>query len=587
MSLLPRWSLPNRGFTRDKSQDNEEQHDADESKYLTIHISHLGPRRRPNLSTVFSTLFEKHENRPSIRNADGRSEDAGDDLPLLASRRDENVRPDTDLRYSHDHGCRDIVEAPVEVRQCGAFGSISKNATIEPLPQSTPGVFDQFTEEIEEKPKIRTFSLSSTATYETETRDGFPSPLPPAKSAETTTVVDRERNGSASSSYPSEGIRSPVQGCSSPEPTTNTRTANYFTEYRRFSRYPSHSSWHLSDVRVNESLHTDAAGDSSLVIDDASLDCTIADRSYNHTPPSPASNLPADRRPDLACTDMNHPLRRSSTHVVKEKQQKPSSNSEITVPILENEDAVTSQLEVSFMAYKRPNVRSTSDGTRTSGCHCQLEGNRKASSTDPLDPNVDTTGGQTVTIPIRQRPSTTDEDGAWSTIHEPKERPSSSSTPWMHLLASTSSNGSSHTLTQRLQRLKLRLWAKRVCFKTKARFELVGKPVSTTASFTSPKTRRREWRHKMRKNARKRMDKVRRSFKTKKLKSEKRWNVGDTLSITSKKRGTTQHRGMADHFFNTLAKRKSLQFALFRSEKGDKILDTHKRVRSCPADVGC
>ncbi|KAI1294285.1 hypothetical protein F5Y03DRAFT_373297 [Xylaria venustula] len=400
---------------------------------------------------------------------------------------------------------------------------------------------------------------------------------------ETTVVVDRERIGSASSSYPSEGIRSPVQGCSSPEPDTNThKTANYFAEYRRFSRYPSHSSWHLSDVRMNESAHADAAADNSLAIDDASPDCTIIVQSHARTP-SPTLNLP-EGNTNLVCTDKNQPvLRRSSAPVVEKKQQKPSSNSEITIPILENEDAITSQLEVSFMTYKRPNIRSTSEGT--SGRHCQLtEGKEMVSSAEP---SVDTTTAQTVTKPIRQRSDMTDD--AWSTIHEPKERPSSSSTPWMHLLASTPSNGSSHTLTQRLQRLKHRLWAKRVYFKTKAQLQLVGRPVavSTTSRFTGSKVRRGDWRLKMRKNARKRMNKVRKSFRTRKLKSIKRRDAGEMVEFTSRKRGTKQHRGMTEHFFNTLAKRKSLQFALFRSEKEDKIVDTHKRVWSCPADVGC
>ncbi|KAI1345735.1 hypothetical protein F5Y01DRAFT_299706 [Xylaria sp. FL0043] len=239
---------------------------------------------------------------------------------------------------------------------------------------------------------------------------------------------------------------------------------------------------------------------------------------------------------------------------------------------------MSSQLEVSFMSYKRPDARTTTDD----GDDDQQPEVRNPFSVDRLHPSEDTDRPMVTAI---RRSSTSDEESAWSTIHKVRERPLSRATSWMQLLAKTRSNGSSNTLAQRLQKLKLKIWAKRVCFKTKARFEWVGRPVSTSKVARSKGHRRRRWRIKMKKTALSRVKRVRKGLGTKKQKGKKRWNVGETLKVT-KKRMMVQHREMADHFFDTLAKRKSLQFALFRSEKGDKIAVSHKRVRSCPAHMG-
>ncbi|KAI0798304.1 hypothetical protein GGR55DRAFT_581847 [Xylaria sp. FL0064] len=562
MSLLHRWSLPSRGFTRDRSQDGES---TDQSKYPTIHISQLRPRRRANLSSVFSTLFEKPENRQSIRHPDDRSQVA-DDLPLLASRR-ENVRPDVEFRYSQCQNTTTPVET-VSLRKYGMPGPKSKSGTTidttSPLLHLTPGAFDQVTRQADEMPRVRSFSLSNTETHGTETRDETAS----QKSVEAS--GHRDRNGSASSSYPSEGLRSPVSGCCSPEPAT-AHSKEYFAEYRRFGRYSSHGSWPLSNVHLSEAPARDAVVDGDrdpLATGDVTPNCVFTGQNRNDESPSFLGRLGDPTQ--LPCSNQNQAWRTSRILHRLEPQQVPSSNSEITVPILENEDAMSSQLEVSFMSYKRPEDRTTTDD----GGDDQQPEVRNLSSVDRLRPSADT--GRTMLTAIR-RSSTSDEESAWSTIHKVRERPLSRATSWMQLLAKTPSNGSSNTLAQRLQKLKLKIWAKRVCFKTKARFELVGRPVSTGKVARSKGRRRRRWRLEMKK--------ARKGLGAKKQKGKKRWNVGEMLEVT-KKRMMVQHREMADHFFDTLAKRKSLQFALFRSEKGDKIAVSHKRVRSCPANMG-
>ncbi|TGJ82595.1 hypothetical protein E0Z10_g6157 [Xylaria hypoxylon] len=562
MSLLHRWSLPTRGFARDRSKDGES---SDQFKFPTIHIGQLGPRQRANLSSVFSTLFEKPEDRRSIRNAD--CSEAADDLRLLASRR-ENVPPDTDFKPSHTHEHRDITPVnSTPSRENSTLELVSKYfeaGNTEPSSCLMPGIFGQVSQQIGETPNVRSFSLSSTEARETENLDK-PSPFKPA-----------DRISSASSCYPSEGMRSPVSGHCSPEPVT-ARTMNYFTEYRCFGQYPSQSSWRLSNMDINEASSNNTfrgKTQATLAGSDTASDYAVASQNYNFES-YPFTN-PPEECTGPTCSHSTQVRRRSTIIHAIGPQQKPSSTSEITVPILENKDSISSQLEVSFIGYKQTNARSTSGDDND----CQLEG-RNTSSADRLRPSADT--DRTMLAAVR-RSSRSDEEDGWSTIREIGERPLSRPASWLQLFTLTTRNSSSNNLAQRLQKLKLRRWAKRVCFKTKARFELVGRPVST-AKPTSPKVRRRNWRRNMKRNTGKRVKKVGKGLgKNKKNKSKKHWSLGMTIEVTKKR--VMQHKETADHFFGTLTKRKSLQFGPFRSEKEDKFLSTHKRMRSCPAEIG-
>ncbi|KAI0521439.1 hypothetical protein F5B22DRAFT_573223 [Xylaria bambusicola] len=575
MSLLHRWSLPSRGFIRDKAQDEEHM---EQTKYPTMHLSQLGPRRRANLSSVFSTLFEKPKNRRNIRRENNDSQVA-DNRPLLASQR-ENIRPDAEESgYSLEYEFQDPVATfhSAPLGQGGVPELLSKDTTAdngETSPCISPGIFIQGKPQADVKRSVRCFSLSSTVTHESDSR---------LEESPSTTSVEkdkvRERNLSASSSYPSEGLRSPVPGYCSPELAT-PHTMRYLAEYRRFGQYPSKSSWHLANLDTDETpISADHEGKTSASssTEIVSPGCSIAGQSCN-VQPLPFCN-PSESHTNLRCADKTQSQRRLSILQGVRAHQKPSSTSEITVPILENEDAVSSRLEVSFMSYRRPHAKSTSDDDDNNS-----QDGRNTSSANHLHPSEDTE--RTIVTAIK-RCSISDNDGTWSTIHEVRERRSSS---WMMQLFSLNSpNGTA--LAQRLRKMKIRKWAKRACFKTKARFELVGRPVK----LASP---RRKWRHRLKQRT---MKKVRRNFGKKKntnkdieggkeskknARSKKLWDVSETLEAT-KKRTRHYHRGMTNHLFDNLSKRKSLQFAtMSKSGKEDRICDTHKRTRSCPADLG-
>ncbi|KAI1747546.1 hypothetical protein F4782DRAFT_520731 [Xylaria castorea] len=461
MSLLHRWSLPSRGFIRDKSQDGKT---SDRTKFPTIHIGQPGPRRRPNLSSAFSTLFEKPENRRSIRDSEDRSQAVADPPPSVHRR--ENVPPDTNSKYSHAHKYQDTTpfEKP-SLRQSGGFESARKRTEIDrarPPSYRVPGALGQVTHQVDEAPNTRSFRLSITGTNETGNQDE------PHLQESIIPTNGCERIRSASSSYPSEGIRSPAAGVRSPEPAT-TRSTNYFTEYRRYGRYPSQNTWQLSSMATSETspgATVEERIQAALGIGDTSSSSAVAGQSSSpRTFPSvdPPRDYTESTQPDT------NRSRYASTITHREQKQKPSSAGEITVPVLADEDALSSQLELSFMNYKRPSARNTPGN----GNNFQLEA-RIARSTDRLRQSVDT--DRSILTEVRHT-SVSDGDGAWSTIRGVGEKRLSRPASWMQLFTSTTSHVPSDTLAQRIQTLRLRKWVKRVCFKTKARFELVGKPI--------------------------------------------------------------------------------------------------------------
>ncbi|KAF2967543.1 hypothetical protein GQX73_g6051 [Xylaria multiplex] len=561
MSLLHRWSLPSRGFTRDNSQDEE---CSDQTKFPTIHIGQLGPRRRTELSSVFYTLFEKPENRRGVRKVDRSEADEG--LPLLASRR-ENVPSDIDIDFkdSHIRERQDIIStsktpSPQNSTVELASGNVEVGNTGSGL-GLTLDISAQITQQIDETPKIRSFSLSSTETQEAGNPDE--------------PTHNRERRMlSASSCYPSEGMRSPDSGYHSPESAT-AHTADHFAEYQCFGRYPSQSSWHPPSIYTSEVSSSNTIGGKAQAIlasSDISHDRAVAGQDDN-LGASPFAD-PPKYPTESTCSHSTQPQPRPTILHAIDSQHKPSSTSEVTVPVLADEDAMSSQLDVRFMSYKRPTAQSASDSSDG-----YKPGGRRAVSTDRPCVSADT--DRTIILAAK-RPSGSDEEDAWSTIREAGERPLARRASWMRFFTLAGPNDSSTSLAQRLQKLKLKKWAKRMCSETKAWFELMGRPAKSTGF----QARRRNWRYKVKKMTVKRAKKVRKGLGKNKNKSKskskekKRWSIGKTIEITKKR--MIQHKETADHFFGTLAERKSVQFGTVRLEKEDKVPGTHKRAQSCP-----
>ncbi|KAI3332499.1 hypothetical protein HD806DRAFT_546585 [Xylariaceae sp. AK1471] len=547
MSLY-RWSLPSKRLNRDKSIEEES---SDQSKFTTIHIGQPGPRRKANISSAFATLFEKPENRRGIPNSQDGSAGAGD-LPPLAPRR-ENVLPDANLKYPHGHGSTPIEIGTTPLGRSGKNEPVWKNTDItgtRPPRFLMPGVFSQVTHQINETPKTHSFSLSSTETDVTHQQDE-PPVLRPTKS---THELGRIR--STSSSYPSEGMRSPLGGNRSPEPAACTK--KFIAEYWQCGAYPSQSSCHLSNMNASAV----SAGDTMAMKSQNTIassgtvsSCTISDQHYDLQLPSSVNALQDCTKPIYSNAAQSR--RKSRVFQGIGQRQQPSSNTEMTVPVLENENSVSSQLEVSFMTYKQSNARSTSEG------NCQFESSN-ASSKYFSHPSTDTDG---TIMTVARQSSSSDREDAWSTIHDALERPQSRIASWMELFTLPTSSGSTNTLSQRIQKFELRKWVKKVFFRTKVRFELAVRSVPVpeakpTGSKASPYRRG----HMKRK---------------KKIITKK---ASKTLLKVTKKQAKQQKK-TDNHFFGSPTKKKSLQFRFSRLGKHNEH-SAHKRVQSCPTTIG-
>ncbi|KAI1172605.1 hypothetical protein F4777DRAFT_496303 [Nemania sp. FL0916] len=562
MSLFPGWSLPSRSFVRDKSPCGDGG-STGPSKFSTVHIGQPGLHRRANLSSAFSfsTLLEKNENRHHIQNTEN-NKDIPDSIPLLAPRR-ENVPSDAMLLRSYVDEGESIPIGTPSLRRREKFKLIPDSGDSDgtealQYPRSPRG-FDGDTHDENEMPGIHSHKHQTIEISTKKDKDD-------SQGLQFKMSMERcERICSASSSYPSEGIRSPASRFSSPEPATD-HTNNHLAEYRRYGQYPSQSLYNLSSMNEGEASSPNIVKENVQVtlISGDFMSNRIAD---NMDPDLKHSPLPNEfeGRAKLICPDSTREMNR---------KQRPSSNSEVTVPILENEEAISSRLEVRFMNYKHPADQTISENDSNDHYAQGIT----ARLTDHPFSSEDSNRSTMTTLRF---PSVSDGVATWSTIRDAEEKPPSRSASWRQLFTFTISDRPPSTLSQHIRKLKIRRWVRRVCFKTKARFQLVGRPVCAAKRSYPSKLGRNKW---GKRNQRKVTMKTKKSSSMGRKGRAKGWSVGKVIEATKER--ARQRKTMANHIFGTLGKRMSLQFGASKSEEKNGLLITHKRVRSCPASVG-
>ncbi|KAI0392980.1 hypothetical protein F5Y17DRAFT_330937 [Xylariaceae sp. FL0594] len=180
-----RWSLPTRGIIRDTTHDGEP---SDRPRFPTIYVGQPNQRQRPSLATSFSTLFDKSENRRSRSKSENLLSSAENTFDTLPRGKDKSI-----LSVSKDAG----------------------GGTAPPVRPLQPKMSNQSMLPGMDTPKIRSFSLSSTETSEAGKQDS-PLHLETIKSIDDVTMQTLQKIHpvrTTSSSYPSEGMRSPHGRC--------------------------------------------------------------------------------------------------------------------------------------------------------------------------------------------------------------------------------------------------------------------------------------------------------------------------------------------------------------------------------------
>ncbi|KAI1817480.1 hypothetical protein GGS20DRAFT_532324 [Poronia punctata] len=565
MSLY-RWSLPTRGLIRDSINQEES---SDQHKFPTVHIGQPAPRRKQNLSSTFSALFEKPENRQELADPESSGVATTKSQPLTP--RSENVLPIENLTCSDFAGRTNII--PTEVQTFpepytgDTHSSVSNNAGIsgaEATQPFRPRVSSQSGLQRIETPRLRSFSLSSVGTEDTERRDVILSPkcTEPADRGELEKV---RRVRSCSSSYPTEGMRSPISFDHSPEYSPLTKKV--IPEYGLSSDHISRLHMASSESSSGTPIPTDHAvfdnGSETPISPD-----TIADKGHKH--PTNDGSQNHVKRSQLIFPHRGR-ARRLSKAVRDSKKQ--STTSDMTVPILASEGSTSSELKVSFVTYKQRRFRSASDD-------CQwyrLRGSKGITDCRPRS-STNTKGSALAVTDHFDSSNSTD---TWSTAREGdmRDNPQPRPTSWAKLFIHPTLNNSSVTLSHRIHRFKVREWVKEVYDRTRARLFLAVRSesaleVKSLSGLTSLERPRLRQSHTKKKT----------SLKVKKWRAYKAFR-----KVTKRPK---QHIRISDLFTGFPTERKGFPMHQFHRESSESVEndnhDNHslRKSQSCPAGFG-
>ncbi|KAI1490577.1 hypothetical protein F5X96DRAFT_635388 [Biscogniauxia mediterranea] len=579
MSLY-RWSLPSRAFYREKSSDSDSNRS---TKFSTIHIGQPGTRRRANLSALFATLFEKNENnQDNSVPSDTRS--SGSQAPPSLESRTENIPHAPNFKSCHVKELQTTTPNGVEPQQTN---DLSKPyiAQWDSIPQALRNPLcprsDTFSwvlpQQVESLSRTNSTRLNSKGDNPNNGKEKGPMEL-----VNLSDCLDRAR--STSSSYPTEGIRSPPDHCRSPEPTTLTHTL--VSEYSRIGDYMAQEAWCRSSELTNDTSCPDSALGKNL-IEELAAAGSVSDTDSRTTGQDQTNKcfLPiVSPRPVVETEEISSPQQCPHPDVFKESNKenyKHSSSSDCMVPILKNGDSYGSTLNISFMAYKTPVTVGTSDDDAPSNIS-------RVNSTDRLRASIDTNSTSCTTI--RDLRETSRSDTMATSFLQNTRTPTSlrSATlvgdceqPTLCLPEPSRPAGS---LARRIQQFRFKKWVKKVCLRTRVRFEHAVKPGRSPmvlAASSSSKRGPSKARHGKKPRT-----------KAKKGAATLFWWDPTRTGARNKRqqlKRTQKSKEEARQFLNSFKARKSFRPPATPTPDGGPLNNHdvyHKRVQSCPAHAG-
>ncbi|KAI1402164.1 hypothetical protein F4819DRAFT_298154 [Hypoxylon fuscum] len=549
MSLPHRWSLPNRTLTRGKSQDNDS---TQLNKFLTFHVSNPGIRRRAGLSTAFADLFGETENRRDSTTTDG-GHLAAKELQPLSPRIENAQSPEKPKCENHDaefHRPDTPVSTTLRLRK--------RN-------QSSPTQIEP------EETCLSDISKES-------------NPCAQSPGGETSTDIKSlealTKVRSASSSYPSEGIRSSPDHCCSP--SFNILPKHYTAEISRYCPYspPKPSSRESSgessfftnaasvlDAKVGQCLMEElaaAGGTSDTDTRTTSMDYTLKPpfSDINSTEFTSIESLQTQRdklpekRHDNGLSTGSNRMVRSPEPSIKRMLGMLDGHGSSTAIRSSFPGARSSTRDSSYEDYIpfRPSNTGSTDRLRVS---TESRATRPCRVHWPTKENAYSTMPASVSLKRSPRRPLTE-----ITSHS-----ENSQIPGLHL---KEANGSSTTLVQRIQKFKFRKWIKKVCVRTRVRFDNAMKVEASPKALERKKSKseksRRPKKHDRAKRAKSRSNSVKAYWKP--VRTPKMVRMSSTK----------EHEGKTNRFMRALKTRKSMQLPV-----QDKSSAGHRRVQSCPA----
>ncbi|KAI0840955.1 hypothetical protein F5Y06DRAFT_262170 [Hypoxylon sp. FL0890] len=534
---LHRWSLPNRAFNREKSKDSDS---SQRGRFPTIHLSNPGTRRRGNLSSAFASFFEKDENRLDARTSDDTQFLTKDIQPLSA--RMTNVPSPSrfkDSRYDAGFHCPDT---PIDL---------------------TPkrNVVDQLSLKGDKALKEHSLRimLDETDAYAKSSGANLPATL------KSPTSVARVR--STSSSYPSEGIRSPPEHCVSPP--LNTWSESFISELSLHGPYQLKQTSNESTTSTNDTSNLSVRVGQCLMEELAAAggisDTDTRTISRDYTPKSP----PSDILPTMSSQEQRYKsfqVGHTGGLVVEATQEAPDScPSRGVMQTICCPGSSTSAVQGDYPELQLSIRMSSSDDEipfrpSKTGSMDRLRPSTEIGGTPFTNIQEKSEGDAYNTIPASMSRKNSHRGIATVPISQSDHQPLAG---WRF----RNSNGSTTTLVQRIQKFKLRKWFKKVCLRTKVRFDNV---ISQEALSPKPLGRKKP------KSQNSRRPKKLGGASKAKMKSAKFSMKPPKVVKTGK--SSKKQEGKAFRFIRSLKKKNSIQLPL--QNKSDA---SHRRVQSCPA----
>ncbi|OTA96132.1 hypothetical protein M434DRAFT_9213 [Hypoxylon sp. CO27-5] len=533
---LHRWSLPNRAFNREKSKESDP---SQRGRFPTIHIGNPGTRRRANISSAFASLFEKDENRLNAGTPDDVHLSPQGLQPL--SPRITNIPSPSRLKDVKYDPAVHRPDTPIYLTPKRKVGGQLSPKEQEVLKESHLTVPPN-----EDSPYAKSHGVDATRTIQSP--------------------ISAIRVRSTSSSYPSEGIRSPPEHCISPQ--LNTWSDSFMSELSLHGPYSSKPTSNESTISTNDFSNLSDRVGQCLMEELAAaggisdMDTRTISRDYNPKPPLSdiiSTKSPREKRNNLS------QLGPDSGLVVETAQTASVLPPRGVMHMLCSQDSSTSAVNGSYPEFQASLRMSSSDDDIPFQ-------QSKAGSTERLRLSTETGTMSSHQVQGKNQGNTYNTMPA-SMSQKHSQRgivavpTSQSGHQSLAGLRFRNPNGSSTTLVQRIQKFKFRKWFKKVCLRTKVRFDNV-----TKQEVSSPKVvgRKKSKSHKSRRP--KKLGGVSKA----KVKSAKFSRKPPKATKAGK--SARKQEGKAHRLIRSLKKKNSIQLPL-----QDKSDAGHRRVQSCPA----
>ena len=461
------WSLPGRALARGKHNDTN-SHLWEKSS--TVHASPSWLHQRRKLSHVFSSLSEKRINQDV----------ANQESPLAAARQQTlSSSAGNTLQNCIPRSCH-VLESPVS-RPSNALHLVDSpdhptpNVNFEldgplftPIPGAVGNVPYQPDESIRLNRRGHTIGEEGFTHLESLAGDG--------EVMKSRMALEEVR--SRSSSYPSEGIRTPISSPLSPPPTQATE--NLIAEYVRYGTWPTRALQTTSDSSIDQWMAEHLTSSQNQAIAPVSARC-------NSVP------IGVDRN--------DGSLHRPSYAIIRDKSRNTSTSE-----------------GVSLMSPSHPSSPETRDATGLdpllqSACQVQEQGNRSNPKPDPpqatesMAGNIHAESDNATTFGLRLSTTldnytssvrrtgpqeftlddTTDTPDSPQSTFPPAQdtrRLNSLEIPMLARTCSPTSHiSTASSVSQRIRQFKLVKWVKKVSSRSKVRFDGAMKPTpfSTTS----------------------------------------------------------------------------------------------------------